>query len=63
MSMYKDIPEDLLEAEKKDAFLSYLRVLPATLHTKKYLLLDWCEFTGVPMSKELAEAVGLPPQV
>uniref|UniRef100_A0A6H1ZX90 Uncharacterized protein n=1 Tax=viral metagenome TaxID=1070528 RepID=A0A6H1ZX90_9ZZZZ len=63
MSLIEDVPEELRSADKLDEFLVYLRVVPLPLHTKKYLLLDWCEFTGVPMSRELAERVGLPLEI
>lgn len=63
MSLYEVIPEDLRSAEKQEDFLEWLRILPAPLHTKKYLLLDWCEFTEVKMTRKLAEAVGLPVEI
>lgn len=63
MSLIEDIPEELRSAEKQDELIQYLKLLPVPLHTKKYLLLDWCEFTGVHMRRELAEAVGIPLEI
>lgn len=63
MSIIEDVPEELRKAEKKGDFLRWLAYLPAPMHTKKYLLLDWCEFTGVEMTRDLAEAVGIPIQI
>lgn len=63
MSIIEDIPEELRSADKLEDFLSWLRILPASLYTKKYMLLDWCEYVGIPMRREYAEAVGLPVQI
>ena len=63
MSVLEFIPEDLRTAEKQEEFLQWLRLLPAPLYVKKYLLLDWTEHTDVKMTKELAEAVGIPLQI
>ena len=63
MSIIEDVPEELRFAEKKAVFLEYLKLLPVPVHTKKYLLLDWCEYTGVKMTAELARKVGIPLQI
>ena len=63
MSLIESIPKELRSADQQEDFLSWLRILPAPLHTKKYMLLDWTEFTGVKMTRELAVAVGLPVEI
>lgn len=63
MSLIDAIPEELRKKEEQEEFLAWLRILPAPLHHKKYLLLDWCEFTGVKMSRDLADAAGIPLQI
>lgn len=63
MSLIEDIPEELRTADKQDELIEYLKLLPVPFHTKKYLLLDWCEFTGVRMSRALAFKVGIPLEI
>lgn len=63
MSLYEVIPEELRSADEQEEFLRWLRILPAPLHTKKYILLDWCELVEVPMTRELAIAVGIPVEI
>ena len=63
MSLIMEVPEEFRYAEKETEFIAWLRVQPLPNHTKKYILLDWCEFTGVPMTRLLAEAAGIPLQI
>ena len=63
MSLIETIPEELRNKESQEEFLLWLQYLPAPVHIKKYLLLDWCEFTGVPMRHSFALAVGIPLQI
>ena len=63
MGMIGFIPKHLLGADKKDEFLRYLRDKIPLPHTRKYMLLDWCDFTGVKMTRKLAEQADIPAQV
>lgn len=63
MSLIEVVPEELRVGTKREDFLSWLKLMPGPLHTKKFILLDWCEYTGTKMKREYAEAVGIPPQI
>lgn len=63
MSMIEEVPEKYRTAEMEAEFLAWLRIQPLPNHTKKYILLEWCEFTGVKMTRGLAEAAGIPLQI
>lgn len=63
MSLIEIIPPDLRKVNKREEFFLYLRLLPVPLHTKKYMLLDWCEYVGLEMKKKYADEVGIPQQV
>jgi len=62
MSLLETIPEELRSADKLDEFIAYLYLIRVPVATKKYMLLDWCEFTGVAMQREFAERAGIPQQ-
>lgn len=63
MSLIEDIPEELLSVWKKKEFIIWLRTNIEPPHTRKYMLIDWCNFVGVPISKELVEEANIPKQV
>lgn len=63
MSLLELVPEELRSAAKRDQFISWLNGTGWKRHTKKYVLLDWTEFTGVEMTRQLAEAVGVSGQI
>ena len=55
------IPEELIHPEKREEFLMWLRELPVDVWTKKYILIEWCQLTGVALTEDLVRAaIGLP---
>jgi len=63
MGLYEWIPTEYVDKNKKDEFFLWLRCMPLPLHTKKYVLLDWCKLVGIPMDRDYADALGIPHQI
>ena len=63
MSLIEDIPEEYLKPGKKDQFIAWLRINIEAPHTRKYMLLDWCDYVGIPISFELAQQANIPRQI
>jgi len=51
------IPEELLDPKKEREFLIWLISLPVDPWTKKYILIDWCNFVGVALTKEMVDII------
>ena len=51
------IPEELLDPKKEREFLLWLIRLPVDIWTKKYILIDWCNFVGVALTKEMVDII------
>ncbi len=55
------IPAELIDPNKKEEFLTWLRALDVDIWTKKYILIDWCQLTGVALTEDLVrEVIGRP---
>lgn len=50
-------PPDLLDKEKKDEVIMFLRQLPAPPRRKKQALIAWCKYVGAALTREMVEAV------
>ena len=53
------IPRELLDAKRKDEFIAWLVKLEVDIWTKKYILIDWCNITGVTLTKDMVEVITL----
>jgi len=51
------IPPDLLDPKKLEEALRYIASLPVDIMTKKYILIEWCELTGVKLEKWMVEYI------
>ena len=63
MSLIEDIPEEYLTADRKDEFIAWLRISIDSPHTRKYMLLDWCDYVGIPITHDLAIQAYIPEQI
>ena len=51
------IPAALLAADKWDDFVIFLQTLPIDAQSKKYLIIEWCQLTGVALTGDLVNDV------
>ena len=51
------IPAVLLNADKWDDFVIFLQSLPVDAQSKKYLIIEWCQLTGVALTGDLVTDV------
>lgn len=57
MKFAEYIPPDLLDPKKLEEALRYIASLPVDIMTKKYILIEWCELTGVKLEKWMVEYI------
>jgi len=57
MSFLAYIPESLLTADKKENVILLLQALPIPTQNKKEILIEWCKYTGVALTKELVDRI------
>jgi len=50
-------PSVLLDPEKKDEVLIFLRQLPAPPRRKKEALVAWCRAVGAALTRDMVEAI------
>lgn len=53
MSILEAIPPGLRYKEKEYEFTQYVRLFPCPLKYKKYLVVEWCKYTGYKMDPEI----------
>ena len=58
MSMLEAIPEEYRSIEKKKEFFEYLQTLFLPEKYKRYIIADWCKFTGYKMTADLFADIG-----
>jgi len=51
------IPAEYLDPKKKDEFLAWLLRLEVDIWTKKYILIYWCQMTGVALTEDMVNYV------
>lgn len=57
MSYMEVFPEELLHADKLEATIKFLRLLPAPSQKKVSMIIDWCKEIGVPLTWKIIERV------
>lgn len=50
-------PPALLAKEKEDELIIFLKELPIPARRKKELLVEWCKYVGVALTREIVEAL------
>lgn len=56
--VYGQIPIDLLDRDKKEDVIIYLRDLPIDPRDKKRILVNWCREVGAVLDKDMVERSG-----
>jgi len=51
------IPAEYLDPKKKDEFIAWLLKLDIDIWTKKYMLIYWCQVTGVKLDEDMVNLV------
>ena len=57
MSMIEVIPESLLVADRKDNVILLLQALPIPQANKKEILVEWCNYVGAALSKDMVDRI------
>ena len=52
------LPRGYLRSGAVHRVTNWLRVSPLGPEDRKFILVTWCEYTGVPLSRSLVEASG-----
>jgi hypothetical protein len=53
--VYGMIPVDLLDKDKKDDVIIYIRDLPIPPEDRKRLLVSWCKEVGAVLDRDMVE--------
>ena len=59
MSVIEDVPVDLVNSNKQTEFIVWLIALPISSLRKKQILIEWCKFVGVPLTRDLVRSAGI----
>lgn len=59
MSLAELIPSRLWDAQYLDEVMNYLNKSVPFVMKRKYLMLDWCKYTGVKFTRKMAERLGV----
>ncbi len=56
-SMIEILPPSLLVADRKENVILLIQALPIPQQNKKELLIEWCKYVGVALTKDMVERV------
>jgi len=59
LSLAELVPSELWDAQYLDRVMTYLNKSIPFVMKRKYLMLEWCKYTGVEFTREMAEALGV----
>ena len=57
MSFLEVIPPTLLQEDKLDNVILLLQALPIPQQTKKEVLVEWCKYVGVALTKDMVDRI------
>ncbi|MEM3554493.1 MAG: hypothetical protein QXU79_01580 [Candidatus Micrarchaeaceae archaeon] len=57
MSFLAYIPPQLLVADREREVILLLQALPIPIQNKKEILIEWCKYTGVALTKEMVDRI------
>jgi hypothetical protein len=57
MSFLEVIPPSLLQADKLDNVVLLLQALPIPQANKKEILVEWCNYVGAALTKDMVDRV------
>jgi hypothetical protein len=57
MSFLEVIPESLLVADRKDNVILLLQALPIPQANKKEILVEWCNYVGAALTKDMVDRI------
>lgn len=59
MGLLSMVPKDLIEKNREEDFLTWLKIMPLAYYTKKYIIIEWYKNANKALTKEIAERVGI----
>lgn len=57
IAMIEVLPPELLTADAKEKVILLLQALPIPQQNKKELLVEWCRYVGVALTKEMVDKI------